>query len=222
MSWRTSKPFMVALTTVSILLYLGLAALGWGGWRALFAHPARAGVCLTTIILAVIALFSQGNLGSGKREDVKNRWVFLPIFVIGFLLGWLPAYTDRYDVMTLDGDTVRYLGLGLYVVGGVLRLVPVFALGRRFSGLVAIQEGHQLLTTGIYRWLRNPSYLGLLLGLAGWDLVFRSALGLLLTLPIVAVILARIHSEEALLLSEFGEEYEAYRRRTWRLLPWIY
>jgi protein-S-isoprenylcysteine O-methyltransferase Ste14 len=213
---------MVALTTVSILLYLGLAALGWGGWRALFAHPARAGVCLTTIILAVIALFSQGNLGSGKREDVKNRWVFLPIFVIGFLLGWLPAYTDRYDVMTLDGDTVRYLGLGLYVVGGVLRLVPVFALGRRFSGLVAIQEGHQLLTTGIYRWLRNPSYLGLLLGLAGWDLVFRSALGLLLTLPIVAVILARIHSEEALLLSEFGEEYEAYRRRTWRLLPWIY
>ena len=51
----------------------------------------------------------------------------------------------------------------LFAVGGALRIWPVFVLGRRFSGLVAIQPGHTLVTTGIYSVIRNPSYLGLLI-----------------------------------------------------------
>ena len=51
---------------------------------------------------------------------------------------------------TLDGDTMRWVGVVLCTAGGVLRLVPVFVLGRRFSGLVAIQSGHQLETRGVY------------------------------------------------------------------------
>src|ERR1051326_4479778 len=61
--------------------------------------------------------------------------------------------------------------------GGILRLWPVFVLGPRFSGLVAIQRDHQLVTTGIYRYVRNPSYLGLLISSFGWALLFRSLVG---------------------------------------------
>jgi protein-S-isoprenylcysteine O-methyltransferase Ste14 len=95
-------------------------------------------------------------------------------------------------------------------------------LGRRFSGLVAIQEGHELLTKGLYRVIRHPSYLGLLLLVCGWALVFRSAIGLLVSLLLVPILVARMNSEEALLESEFGEPYRDYRRRTWRLLPYLY
>jgi protein-S-isoprenylcysteine O-methyltransferase Ste14 len=104
----------------------------------------------------------------------------------------------------------------------VLRLAAVFALGRRFTGLVAIQEGHRLKTNGLYRYLRHPSYTGALLYMAGYVLVFRCWLGLLLIAATLAILFARMNAEEALLESEFGEEYASYRRRTWRLVPWVY
>jgi protein-S-isoprenylcysteine O-methyltransferase Ste14 len=77
-------------------------------------------------------------------------------------------------------------------------------------------------TGRLYRVIRHPSYLGLLLGLFGWALVFRSGIGLLVSLLLVPPLVARMNSEEALLASEFGERYEDYCRRTCRLLPFIY
>jgi protein-S-isoprenylcysteine O-methyltransferase Ste14 len=100
--------------------------------------------------------------------------------------------------------------------------VACLLLGRRFSAVVAIQERHELATDGPYRWVRNPSYLGGLVGGLGWALVFRSVVGVLLLLPFLWLLVTRIHAEEALLASEFGPTYEAYRQRTWRLLPWVY
>ena len=91
------------------------------------------------------------------------------------LLAYLPAYTDRIGFWTLDGDTTRWIGVALLVGGSALRLWPVFVLGNRFSGLVAIQHGHTLVTTGVYGVIRNPSYLGLLVSSLGWALAFRSA-----------------------------------------------
>ncbi len=56
----------------------------------------------------------------------------------------------------------------------------------------------------------------------GWALAFRSAVGVLLVLLLVPPLIARIHAEERLLGSEFGEEYDAYRARTARLIPGVY
>jgi protein-S-isoprenylcysteine O-methyltransferase Ste14 len=98
----------------------------------------------------------------------------------------------------------------------------MFVLGRRFSGLVAIQPGHELVTDGPYRYVRHPSYLGMMLGLVGWALVFRSATGLAASALALLVLAVRIGDEEALLASQFGEPYEAYRRRSWRLVPGLY
>jgi protein-S-isoprenylcysteine O-methyltransferase Ste14 len=137
-------------------------------------------------------------------------------------MGWLPAYTDRLGVWTLGGDRVRWLGVVVLAAGGALRLWPVFVLGRRFSGLVAIQPGHTLVTTGIYRVVRHPSYLGLLVSSLGWALAFRSGIGVLLTALTLVPLIARIRAEERLLLSQFGTEYAAYCSRTSRLVPGIY
>jgi protein-S-isoprenylcysteine O-methyltransferase Ste14 len=95
-------------------------------------------------------------------------------------------------------------------------------LGHRFSGLVAIQPGHKLVTSGVYGIIRHPSYLGLLVESLGWALAFRSGIGVLLTALTLLLFLARIRAEESLLRSEFGHDYDAYRGRTWRLIPRVY
>ncbi len=209
-------------TLVSTLAYLALAVFGLGGLAAFFSHLPLVVIALATLVMAIVSLFSEGNLSSGVREDRANRWV-LPVFgVLGLLSGYLPAYTDRIDFWTFGGEGVRWLGALLFIGGGALRMWPVFVLGKRFSGLVAIQPGHRLVTDGIYRTLRNPSYLGLLINGVGWALAFRSGVGLLLVALMLIPLIARIRSEEALLHAQFGSEYEAYCAHSWRLIPGIY
>ena len=143
---------------------------------------------IAVFVMSGVALFSGGNLSRGEREDRSNRWVLVAFAIIGLLAAYLPAYTDRKEIWTLDGDTIRWLGVALFAAGGALRLWPVFVLGRRFSGLVAIQPGHTLVTTGIYGVIRHPSYLGLLVNSLGWALAFRSGIGVLLpalTIPLL-------------------------------------
>ncbi|WP_011296218.1 methyltransferase family protein [Cupriavidus necator] len=215
-------PGMAFFTLAGTLAYLALPILGWGGIGPFFAHPARTALAVVTMALAVAAIFSGGNISSGEREDRSNRWVLAAFGVLGLLSGFVPAWNDRIDFWTLDGDAMRWFGVFVYAAGGVLRLVPVFILGRRFSGLVAIQPGHTLVTTGLYGVIRHPSYLGLVVSSLGWVLGFRSGVGIVLTMLMIPPLVARIHAEEALLRSQFGAEYEAYRAKTWKMLPGVY
>ena len=217
-----SRSRTLLLALVGTLAYLGLAVLGRGGFMAFFSQPPLVALTLVLFVLSGLALFTRGNLSSGVREDRRNRWV-LPVFgIIGLLSAFLPAYTDRLDVWTFGGDGMRWLGVFLFAVGGALRMWPVFVLGNRFSGLVAIQPGHELVTDGIYGMIRHPSYLGLMVASIGWALAFRSGVGLALVALTLPPLLARIQAEEALLRTEFGEEYEAYCARTSRLIPGLY
>jgi protein-S-isoprenylcysteine O-methyltransferase Ste14 len=215
-------PKLAFATVAGIVVYLGLAVLGWGGFAAFFSHPALSVVAIATLVLSVVTIFSRVNLSAGEREDRDNRWVIAALVIIGLLEAYLPAYTDRKGFWTLDGDNLRWLGVLLFIVGGVLRIWPVFVLGHRFSGLVAIQPGHTLVTTGLYSVIRHPSYLGLLVNALGWAFAFRSGVGVLLTVITIVPLVARIRSEETLLHTQFGAEYDAYRARTSRLIPGLY
>src|SRR5215469_4939253 len=214
--------FRLGFIVLGACAYTGLAILGWGGFRPFFSHAALIALVAVLFALSILSFFAGGNLNAGVREDRGNRWV-IPVFgVIGFLNAYLPAYTDRKALWTIDGDAIRWLGVALFAAGGALRIWPVFVLGERFSGLVAIQPGHTLVTSGVYGVIRNPSYLGLLVNSLGWSLAFRSGVGVLLTLLLIPPVLSRISAEENLLRDEFGGEYEAYYSQTWRLIPWIY
>ena len=132
------------LVIVGTAAYLGLGISGRGGLTAFFSHPALVALAVAFFVLAGAALFAGGNLSPGLREDRGNRWVIVALVLIGLLDAYLPAYADRKEFWTIDGDTVRWLGVVLFAAGGALRIWPVFVLGRRFSGLVAIQPGHTL------------------------------------------------------------------------------
>jgi protein-S-isoprenylcysteine O-methyltransferase Ste14 len=212
----------LAFIALGVCAYVGLAVLAWGGFRPFFSHPALIALVVVLFALSVVSFFAGGNLNPGVREARSNRWVIAAFAVIGFLNAYLPAYTDRKELWTIDGETIRWVGVVLFAAGGALRIWPVFVLGQRFSGLVAIQPGHTLVTSGVYGVIRHPSYLGLLINSLGWSLAFRSGVGVILTLLLIPPLFVRISAEENLLRAQFGDEYDVYCSRTWRLIPGIY
>jgi protein-S-isoprenylcysteine O-methyltransferase Ste14 len=212
----------LALIGFGICVYGGLAVLGWGGFRPFFSHPPLAALAVAMFALSGVAFFAGGNLSPGVREARSNRWVIAAFAIVGFLNAYLPAYTDRRELWTIDADTIRWVGVVLFAAGGAFRIWPVFVLGERFSGLVAIQPGHTLVTSGVYKVIRHPSYLGLLINTLGWSLAFRSGVGVILTLLLIPLLFARISAEETLLRAHFGNDYDAYCSHTWRLIPGIY
>jgi protein-S-isoprenylcysteine O-methyltransferase Ste14 len=216
------SPKVIVAGLMSAVVQFALAVWAWGGWKPFFAHPALIALGWVTVALMAVVPFTSGNASKGIREDRGNRWVFAAFSVIALLVSFLPAYTDRIGFWTIDGDLTRWIGIALYAGGGVLRVWPVFVLGSRFSGLVAIQEGHTLQTRGIYTLIRNPSYLGLLICTLGWVLAFRSGVGILIAALLIPPLVSRMHSEERLLRDYFGAEYDAYFAKTWRLVPWLY
>jgi len=210
------------LIAVGTAAYLGLAVVGWGGPTAFFSHLALSALTIALFAMSAVAFFAGGNVSPGVREDRGNRWVLIAFTLIGLADAYLPAYTDRKGFLILDGDSIRWLGVVLFSIGGALRLWPVFVLGPRFSGLVAIQPDHTLVTRGVYGVIRHPSYLGLLVNAWGWALAFRSGVGVLLAALIVPPLMARMHAEETLLRSQFGAAYDTYCARTSRLIPGLY
>lgn len=218
------KPLLIraAAAMGAIAVYLWLAILGGGGFSAFFSNPARTALAIVTTALGVASIFVGGSLSPGLREDRSNRWVIFAFLIIGLVAAYLPAWSDRQGFWRLDGEAVRWLGVTLVAGGGALRLWPVAVLGHRFSGLVAIQPGHRLVTSGLYSRIRHPSYLGLFITALGWGLAFNTGVGVLLALLNIPPLVARMNSEERLLSSEFGAEYDAYRARTARLIPGLY
>ena len=218
----SAKASRLILIFVPAAVQIGLAVLGMGGIAPFLDHPPLIALAILTFVFVIISTFTEGNLSSGEREDRGNRWVLAAFGLILLLTAWLPAYLDRREIWTIDGDATRWVGVILFTAGCTLRLYPVFVLGRRFSGLVAIQPDHKLVTSGIYGVVRNPSYLGLLVTIIGWGLAFRSLVGVLIIAVLLPPLVARIHAEEALLNAQFGAEFEAYRERTSRLIPGVY
>jgi uncharacterized membrane protein HdeD (DUF308 family) len=94
-------PKLASFAILASLAYLALAVLGWGSFTAFFSHAALSALAIVLVVLCVVALFSGGNLSPGEREDRGNRWV-LAFGVIGLLLAYLPAYTDRIEFWTID------------------------------------------------------------------------------------------------------------------------
>jgi len=221
MAQKPSAKMMIS-SLLSFVVVTAIQVWAWGDLRSFFAHPARLLMAAVFLGVSVATVFSGMNMSAGKRVDKRDALILIPITVLTAAATVSLPYMDRRDIWTFDGDAARYTGLLVITAGGVLRVWPFFVLGRRFSGLVAIQENHTLVTDGIYRTIRNPSYLGVLVTMLGWAFIFRGVLGLALTALYVPLLIIRIHDEERMLASEFGEEYAASCKRTWRLVPFVY
>ena len=122
-----------------------------------------------------------------------------------------------------SSQSLLFVAIVVLLVGIAIRWWAIVALGRFFTSDLAVQAGHRIVQTGPYRWVRHPSYTGLLVAFLGAGLAMYnwvSVVGMLA--PVTAAIVYRVHVEEKMLEREFGTAYAEYRERTCRLLPGIF
>ncbi|MDH5406187.1 MAG: isoprenylcysteine carboxylmethyltransferase family protein [Candidatus Aminicenantes bacterium] len=135
---------------------------------------------------------------------------------IGSFYGDFLLFQRGWAVLGIAGWVLLYSGL-------ILRLVSIGTLRRHYTHSIAILEGHRLIKEGIYRYIRHPGYLSLLLVFLGIPLAFGSWVGLIIYGGLaIPLIIHRIRLEERLLEEHFREEYATYKEKTPCLFPFLH
>jgi len=165
-----------------------------------------------------LLLFRRSKQATVKNKRDRRSLLFLWIVIAGCsCLGPLAA---AYQVWTLNGTIA---GIIIYAAGFIIRWTAVYQLGKMFTVDVAITNTHVLKTSGLYKVVRHPSYLGLLLIITGLGVCLSSGLSfIIMFVPSFIVISYRITIEEKALIEEFGDQYISYKGRVKRLIPGIY
>jgi protein-S-isoprenylcysteine O-methyltransferase Ste14 len=155
--------------------------------------------------------------GKGRRSHDRGTRVLIAISIGVAIAVAAAAGSDTPPAAwQVAGLVVMWLGLAT-------RIWAVTTLGRSFRTTVEVDAGQAVVSTGPYRWVRHPSYTGLLLIVTGFGLARGNWLSLLacLVLPLPAFV-RRIHVEEAELTRVLGDAYRSYEADTARLLPGIW
>jgi protein-S-isoprenylcysteine O-methyltransferase Ste14 len=156
-------------------------------------------------------------------EESRRYSVLLSLFicyeVLTFFLYLLAPELLAWAALPFS-PLLRGLGLALALAALALFIWVHQHLGSNFSVRLRIADGHTLIVTGPYRFVRHPMYSAFfLLHVAAFLMTANWFIGLTWTAGVVVVILLRIRREEAMMLETFGEEYGEYMRRSGLLLP---
>src|SRR3954468_9845271 len=116
----------------------------------------------------------------------------------------------------------EYVGMALTIGGLLFTVWARVHLGRYWSGIITLKEGHNLIRTGPYRFVRHPIYTGFVTATLGSALVSGRLGAFVGFLLVLAAILFKIGREEAVLRREFGEEYRVFENEVAGLVPFVY
>ncbi|MHB1769735.1 MAG: methyltransferase family protein [Minisyncoccota bacterium] len=157
--------------------------------------------------------------------DGYSALFFLAMLYVGIFLSL--AFAFLAPQFRIDSDSLNVLlftsGIILIWAGIVFRLWSIQTLGKYFRTVVLIQDDHELITSGPYRYLRHPSYTGSMISVLGVGLALGNWMSLLSILLTVFIGYRwRIHVEEIALGKRFGAAYAAYRKKTWNLILFIW
>ena len=184
----------------------------------------------STILVAVCAVWVLSELAVGgiiphlRRRGARIRYEdrgsrpLISLMLVSFVIAFFFASSGIASLSSWS----FYLGIGLMITGIVLRQWSIAVLGRYFSRTVGVQEGQAVVDNGPYRYVRHPSYTGLLMIVIGLGFVLRSWGAVLVLIAFFGMAFGyRIHVEEGVLTSKLGDEYVAYAKRTKRLIPYV-
>jgi protein-S-isoprenylcysteine O-methyltransferase Ste14 len=211
----------------------GITVPGTSGFRPGIFH-AHQGIGMD-IALSVIAgewivffvfIFLLGFIYGGKVEKI-SQWYFgrSVLFIIAAVIAIFVIRRLDPGIIVLrvipDSAITGLAGVLLATAGLAFAAWARIHLGKYWSSMVIVKEGHHLIRTGPYRIVRNPMYTGILAALFGAAI----AIGLLMAFVVLGIIVAgiwlKIRAEEEILQEKFGEEYLRFRREVKALIPWI-
>ncbi|HEX5001838.1 MAG TPA: isoprenylcysteine carboxylmethyltransferase family protein [Bacteroidia bacterium] len=144
---------------------------------------------------------------------------------------WSVIFAAVYFSMVLSAkfprnnpiELLQASGIVIFIVGAIIRWIAIVQLGRYFTVDVAMQPSHRIKNDGLFTYVRHPSYTGLVLEFLGFSLLFNSWYPLfIMNIPIFIALVYRMHIEEAMLLSHFGDPYRDYMSKRKRIFPFVF
>ncbi len=196
------------------------------GQISIFPSSTAASIFHIVLILWILSELVGGIIipnirRGGTTVHRKDRGSGLFLFATLFASIVIAYYFAGTSIAMLP-SWVFYPGIILMILGIIFRQWSIAVLGRFFSATVGTQEGQKVVDRGPYRLIRHPSYTGVLLTLIGLGLALQSGAAVIALIFLFALAYGyRIHIEEKVLMSELGEEYIEYQKRTKKIIPYV-
>jgi protein-S-isoprenylcysteine O-methyltransferase Ste14 len=178
------------------------------------------------ILWALIWLVYAANTKSTQRRESLGARIsyVVPLVLGGVLIGWrnLPAglswgvFGERLWPRSLAG---YWVGLAMVGAGLAFAVWARAHLGRNWSGSVTVKEGHELIRSGPYGYVRHPIYTGLIAMLIGTVLISATGRSLAGLVIILVALIYKLRSEERFMRETFPGEYERYSAQVPALVP---
>ena len=172
---------------------------------------------ISELLLLILARSHKNSVDRDEGSIVRLNATIYICVACGVTLGFL-------GIGHIHGmsPVIPWMGLGLILVGLIVRWASILTLRKYFTTNVAIHDDHRIIKSGMYRYVRHPSYSGSIISFFGLGVVFVNWLAILVfVVPITIAFMKRIRIEERALENTFGEQYRAYCKWTWRLFPWL-
>ena len=155
-------------------------------------------------LVSRVAQIGGGGVVIFLLFDGRVRWAWLTSRFIPPGFAWAAA-----------GAAITWAGVALAIWARTI-------LGANWSGTVTLKEGHTLIRDGPYAVVRHPIYSGLLLAALGTAVALNQIRGLLAVVAAFLILVSKYRIEERFMTERFGSEYEAYRRHTRALIPFVF
>jgi protein-S-isoprenylcysteine O-methyltransferase Ste14 len=170
----------------------------------------------------LLSITRRGRSKTGEKQDRSTLRVLWIVIMASVAAALFVAGNFRAAALP-SAHVLAIAGAVLFVVGLIFRWWAIVTLGRFFTVDVTIEKDHELVERGPFRWVRHPSYTGVLLAFVGWALTLGNWAAILVVLvPIFVAFVIRMNVEEEALQRALGDQYAAYMRRTKRLVPGLY
>ncbi|MCK6613952.1 MAG: isoprenylcysteine carboxylmethyltransferase family protein [Ignavibacteriaceae bacterium] len=180
----------------------------------------------------ILALFGA-NLDGARRglksavAEVKEKpksWLQKnpPALAALILFAQILGVFSIGNLVAPEGSgALRYSGLAVYLIFSWFQIYALRSLGKFYSQDIVILKKHELVTTGAYRFIRHPHYLGQLIADIGCGLALFNIPVLLLVLPETVMLIMRAQKEEAMIKKHFPDQFAAYRKKSGFMIPFI-
>ena len=178
-------------------------------------------------VLLTLTRRSRSKTGTKQdRSTLGMIWVVIALSIAAGIFVASSAFLWTAGLWMFElpaGPAVAVAAVVLFATGLLLRWWAIVTLGRFFTVDVTIEKDHELVERGPFRWVRHPSYTGVLLAFVGWAVTLWNWVAMAVVLvPIFVAFVRRMNVEEEALRGALGERYVAYMKRTKRLVPGIY
>jgi protein-S-isoprenylcysteine O-methyltransferase Ste14 len=157
-----------------------------------------------------------------RPEDPGYRWNLLAVVVGLFLILTEVGDLGPLAIPVLAKSAAAFwVGFGVTLAGMALAIWARRRLGPLWASWIDVKQDHRLVTDGPYRLLRHPIYAGIILAALGSG-ISDPDVGSVAGVSLIAVgFVVKLRREERFMAAEFGDEWRAWRARTWALVPFV-